>query len=538
MAFHLPFDLILVVLAFAALLAGVPVAVALGGTAVVVGALGSVFGVFDPVLLYAIPARLFGVATGNLLTAVPLFVLMGLALEKSGLVADMIKAVTGATGGQASRSGLTGGSRLPIAVVGVGVLLAASTGIVGASVVMLGLLTLGPMIEQGVPPHRAAGIVAATGTMGQIVPPSVVLIVLGDQLSNAYRTMQLDAGVFAPDTVSVSDLFAGGLLPGLLIAACFITHLVWVGRRERSLTPVDVCDRDTSPSTVSKSFAWNTLGIRFVPLAAPLILIVCVLGSILIGFATPTEAASVGLIATLVLVTLRSEAQRPRPVPWALLVVAIASAALSMILGAASVLATAFFICSGCALLALVILSVQRLVRAKQFAPVLMEAAHLTAMIFFIVFAASVFALVFRGFGGDARLTAFFEVLPGGTNGALFFVMVAIFLLGFFLEFLEICTLVVPLVAPVLLALPMADGSPMNPVWLGILIALNLQTSFLTPPFGVSLFYLRSVVPEGMSDWTIYRGVAPFIALQLLVLVAVFFVPPLATALPNWLFQG
>lgn len=538
MAAYLPFDLILVVLAFAALLSGVPVAVALGGTSVMVGVLGSLLGVFDPVLLFAIPARLFGVATGNLLTAVPLFVLMGLVLEKSGLVSDMIKAVTGAVDAQPSGSRQTGGSRLPIAVVGVGLLLAASTGIVGASVVMLGLLTLKPMIDQGVPPHRAAGVVAATGTMGQIVPPSIVLIVLGDQLSNAYRTMQLDAGVFAPDTVSVSDLFAGGLVPGVLLAACYIVHLAWVGRRDRFAFLADVVEDDTSELTVIKQTVKETFWYRIVPLAAPLALIVSVLGSILMGLATPTEAASVGLIATLVLVALRREASNRRASKLGLLVVAVASAAFSITLNAPSVLAIGLFACSSGALLALVFLGVQRLVRDQQFATVLIEAAHLTAMIFFIVFAASVFALVFRGFGGDERLTALFEILPGGTYGALFFVMVAIFLLGFFLEFLEICTLIVPLVAPVLLALPMGDGSPMNPVWLGILIALNLQTSFLTPPFGVSLFYLRSVAPAGMNDWTLYRGVAPFIALQLFVLVAVFFVPPLATALPNWLFQG
>jgi len=464
---NLPFDLILVLLAFGALFCGVPVGVALGGTAVVLAAGASQFGAFDPVLLSAIPARLFGIATGSLLTAVPLFVLMGLVLEKTGLVEDMIKAMTGLT-----RGGRVG---LPVAVVCVGILLAASTGIVGASVVMLGLLTLKPMIDEGVPQSRAAGIVAATGTLGQIVPPSIVLIVLGDQLSNAYRTMQLDAGIFAPDSISVSDLFAAGLVPGLLLGASFIVYLWVAGRGDRS-------EETPSPASVHAANGQPTL---ILALAAPIVLMVCVLGSILTGFATPTEAASVGLVAALVLAFLRQG---------------------------------------------------RRLFKSETVPNILVEAAHLTAMIFFIVFAASIFALVFRGFGGDERLTALFSILPGGTYGALLFVMVVIFLLGFFLEFLEICTLVVPLVAPVLLALPMADGSPMNPVWLGILIALNLQTSFLTPPFGVSLFYLRSVAPPSLTDSAVYRGVAPFIALQLAVLGLVFFWPALATALPTWLF--
>ncbi|MEL6946947.1 MAG: TRAP transporter large permease subunit [Pseudomonadota bacterium] len=474
----MPFDLLLVLLAFGSLWLRVPVGLALGGTSIAFALFGVMMGAFDGALLYAIPARVFGTVSAELLTAIPLFVLMGLVLERSGLVADLIASSVRLSDAGAAK----GGVRLQIAVIGVGVLLAASTGIVGASVVTLGLLALAPMIQAGVPAARASGLVVATGTLGQIVPPSIVLIVLGDQLSNAYRTVQLDAGNFAPDSITVSDLFAAGLVPGLILAAAYMAYAL-VSRHAAATSTAD--EAENLASALGKQQHANpteptlrrTVFSAFVLVA----LLFSVLGSILFGFAAPSEAASVGLLVALVFTG-------------------------------------------------------RRLMKARAIPSLLADGAHLSSAIFFIIVGASVFALVLRGFGGDTRLEGIFEALPGGTLGALFFVMVAVFVLGFFLEFLEICTLVVPLVAPILLAMPMADGSAMNPVWLGILLALNLQTSFLTPPFGVSLFYFRSIAPAGLSDLTLYRGVMPFVFIQLAVLVLVFAVPALATALPNALF--
>jgi tripartite ATP-independent transporter DctM subunit len=384
---------------------------------------------------------------------------MGLVLDRSRIAADMLQAAAGLFKG--SSAGLT------ISVTVVGLLLAASTGIVGASVVALGVVALPTLLRNGVSPHLASGTVAAAGTLGQIIPPSIVLIVLGDQMSNAWQKAQLDNGNFAPDTVSVADLFAGAFLPGLLLVGLYIAYQLVVARGQTGV-------QDTEPNPNAPAL-WRVL-------FSPLFLIAAVLGSMLLGLATATEAASVGAVGALLLAWGRLE--------------------------------------------------------RSQFKDVVFESGHLTAMIFLIVIGASMFSLVFRGLGGEETITGFLSELPGGTYGALFLVMGVIFVLGFFLEFLEISFVVVPLVAPILLAMPMADGSAMSPVWLGVLIALNLQTSFLTPPFGVSLFYLRSVAPKTITTKVIYRGVTPFVALQLLALLVIAFFPSLATFLPTYLFDG
>ncbi len=449
----------------AALLSGFPVGLALIITSIAFAVVASLFDAFDPLLLYAIPPRIFGVLTNPVLIAVPLFVFMGIVLEKSGLAEDMFQA--------AWRLFARSPFGLLASVTAVGVLLAASTGIVGASVVTLGVLGLPALLKAGVKPSLAGGSVAAAGTLGQIIPPSIVLIVLGDQISNAYQKAQTDAGNFAPETISVSDLFAGALLPGIMLAGLFIAYQYLATRSVFS-------SEDTSLEPVGNERPEPRLRVTLA-LVGPLLLILAVLGSILTGIAAPTEAASVGAVLAIVLAVLRNRDLR--------------------------------FL-----------------------KPAIAESIHLIAMIFLIVIAASIFSLVFRGLGGDELVGSYLDLIPGGTYGALIGVMLLIFLLGFFLEFLEITYMVVPLVAPVLLALPMPDGSAMPPVWLGVLIAINLQTSFLTPPFGVSLFYLRSVAPDEVTITATYRGILPFVGLQLLALAIVIIFPQLATWVPAVLF--
>lgn len=454
-------DIVFLIVLIGALMLGYPVALTLGGVSMLFAGVGYLVGAFDPALLLTLPSRLFGVMTNSVLVSIPLFVFMGLVLERSNIAQDMLDA--------AARlfANLRGG--LPISVMIVGAVMAASTGIVGASVVTLGLLALPGLLRNGVSPQLAGGAVAAAGTLGQIIPPSIVLIVLGDQMSNAWQKMQLDAGEFAPETVSVADLFAGTLVPGLLIVALFVVYLFWKSPSETA--------GDQGQAVPFKSGELRGLFMAFLP---PVLLIFAVLGSILFGLATPSEAAAIGAVGALLLARGRLD--------WAAL------------------------------------------------NSLLQDSVHLISMIFLIVIGASVFSLVFRGLGGEETITALLSQLPGGTYGALIIVMLVIFALGFFLDFLEISLVVVPLVAPVLLAMPLADGAAMSPIWLGVLIAINLQTSFLTPPFGLSLFYLRSVAPVEITTLSLYRGVIPFIFLQIIALIVVLAWPSLATFLPHFFY--
>ena len=438
-------DLLLLLAALGLILWGVPVAFALGGAALLFAGVAIALGAFDPFWLRAVPGRLFALAESRTLVAIPLFVLMGTLLERGGIARDLV-----ASAAHLMRR-VPGG--LPVAVTLVGLLLAAATGVVGASVIALGLVALPAMLRAGVAPARAAGTVAAAGTLGQIVPPSIVLLVLADQLGAAFSEAQTAGGGFASDTLTVADLFAGAALPGVILAMAFCALHLAGGRVARAAV-------DPPPRPVAS-------------LLLPLGLVVAVLGSILSGFATAAEAASVGACGAFLMVL-----ARPRPV-------ATAREALG-------------------------------------------DAVRLTGVVFAIVVGASVFALVFRALGGDDTVRALLEWMPGGAWGAVLFTMALVFLLGFVLEFLEIAFVVVPLAAPVLLAMEGVD-----PVWLGVLIALNLQTSFLTPPFGVALFYLRSVAPPSVTTAAIWRGVVPFVLIQLAVLLLVFLVPALATALPN-----
>jgi tripartite ATP-independent transporter DctM subunit len=451
--------LMLVVSLAGALLAGYPVAFTLAGVSLLFAGLGALLGVFDPVYLQAFPNRVFGTMGNETLLAVPLFVFMGVMLEKSRLAEELLEAVAAMFGER--RGGLA------VAVLLVGAVLAASTGIVGATVVTMGLIALPVMLRNGYCPRLATGTLCASGTLGQVIPPSIVLVLLGDQLGHAYQQAQLRLGNFAPKQVSVGDLFAGALIPGMLLVLLYLVYVLWVAWRQPQRAPALPADALARRST------WRLLR----AVVAPLALVIAVLGSILGGIATPTEAAAVGAVGASVFAALAGQLNL-------------------------------------------------RLVRAVSEQTVLV-----TAMVFAILVGASLFALVFRGYGGDDVVHAALTALPGGTLGAVVAVMLAMFLLGFILDFIEIVFIVVPIVAPVLFLLGV------DPVWLGVMMAVNLQTSFLTPPFGFSLFYLRGVAPAEVPTTAIYRGVAPFIALQLAMLALLAAVPGLATWLPGVLYR-
>ena len=442
---------------FLALLAGYAVAPTLGGVALLFAVVGGSAGIFDLNSLGFLPLRLYGIMTNQILIAVPLFVMMGITLERTRIAETLLESMARLMGR------MPGG--LGIAVIIVGMLMAASTGIVGATVVMMGLLALPSLLRHGYEPSFASGMIAATGTLGQIIPPSIALVLLGDVLSNAYQQAQISQGIFAPKTVSVGDLFAGALIPGLVLVLLYATYVLSRAFYQPKSAPAARAETDSGPLVVAL-----TKG-----LAPPLVLIAAVLGSILLGYATPTEAAAVGAMGALLL--------------------AIVYRALSRKI-------------------------LQEIMRATVLT---------TSMVFFILIGASIFSLVFRGYGGDDLIAALFTDMPGGQWTAIGIVMLVIFLLGFILDFIEITYVVVPIVGPVLLSMGV------DPIWLGVMIAVNLQTSFLTPPFGFALFYLRGVAPETIATSDIYRGVVPFIALQLLLLLLLVAVPTLATWLPNQL---
>ncbi|MFK8042656.1 TRAP transporter large permease subunit [Congregibacter sp.] len=433
------------------LMLGYPVAFTLAGTALLFAAVGTIAGGFDPAFLEALPGRLFGTISNVTLIAVPLFVMMGVILEKSKVAEELLESMSALLGR------LPGG--LAISVVLVGMLLAASTGIVGATVVTMGLLSLPTMLRAGYGPSIATGTICATGTLGQIIPPSIALVLLGDILSSSYQQAQLKLDVFNPQTVSVGDLFVGAIIPGLLLVGLYCLYILGMA----VLRPGSV------PPVKTRTMSWGKLLHGLIP---PLILIAVVLGSILAGAATPTEAAGVGATGALLLAALRGEVNQTK---------------------------------------------LQEIVTST---------LETTAMVFMILIGAAVFSLVFRGFGGEELIQAFFADLPGGVFSATLLVMLVIFALGFVLDFIEITFVVVPIVGPILLLMGV------DPIWLGIMIAINLQTSFLTPPFGFALFYLRGVAPDSVPTSAIYRGVIPFICIQLLVLAALWVWPQLATWLP------
>ena len=446
------------------LLAGYAVAPTLAGTALIFALAGAAFGVFDLGVLGFLPNRLFGIVTNQTLIAVPLFVLMGVTLERTRIAEALLHSLSLLMG--RVRGGLA------LAVTVVGALLAASTGIVGATVVAMGLLALPTMLQRNFDPSLATGTICATGTLGQIIPPSIALVLLGDVLSSAYQQAQLSQGVFSPKTVSVGDLFAGALVPGIVLVGLYLAYIVVAVRLRPNLAPA-AGERDDGDQSAEDITVRQLLR----GLLPPLALIVAVLGAILAGYATPTEAAAVGALGALLL-------------------------------------AVGF-----------------RALNVRVLGEICRSTLKTTAMVFFILVGASVFSLVFRGYGGDELVQGLFENMVGGVWGATLIVMLTIFCLGFILDFIEITYVVVPIVAPVLLAMGL------DPVWLGVLIAINLQTSFLTPPFGFALFYLRGVAPPQVSTMDIYRGVVPFVFLQIALMAALVAVPSLATWLPSVLYS-
>ncbi len=441
------------------LLVGFPVAFTLAGVSLLFAAVAQALGFFDASYLEALPSRVFGTMTNDTLIAVPLFVFMGLVLERTRIADDLLETLGLLFG--AVRGGLA------FSVVIVGTLLAASTGIVGATVVTMGLLCLPTMLKRGYDPQLATGAICASGTLGQIIPPSIILVMLGDVLSSAYSQAQLRMGSYSPKTISVGDLFVGALLPGLMLVGLYLLYVAGVALFRPAAAPA-------LPAEDCRAARVSGFGLRVLrALVAPIVLILAVLGSIVTGIATPTEAAAVGAVGALLLASLRRQ------------------------------------------------LTFERL------REIMSGTVRMSSMVFMILIGASMFSLVFRGLGGDDVVHELLAGLPGGALGAMLVVMLVMFLLGFILDFIEIVYVVVPIVGPVLLAMGL------DPVWLGVMIAMNLQTSFLTPPFGFALFYLRGVAPPEISTTTIYKGVVPWVALQLVALVILAIWPQIVTWLPG-----
>jgi tripartite ATP-independent transporter DctM subunit len=446
---------LMVAAVIAALMAGYPVALTLAGVSLMFAVLGHALGAMSFGILGALPQRIFGIMTNDVLLAVPMFIFMGVMLQQSQIAEQLLERMGRLFGS------LRGG--LGFSVVIVGALLAACTGMVGATAVTIGLVMLPAMLRHGYDPRLAAGTVAASATLAQIIPPSTVLVLLGDQLNNAYQAAQLAQGKFSPDVVSVSDLFAGALLPGLLLVGLYLAFLI--------ATAV------LRPQTCPPVAAGQKPGGLIDALLAPVALIVAVLGSILYGVATPTEAAAVGAVGAILLAARKGGIGR-------------------------------------------------------HVTPVVEKTTQITAMIYLILIGATLFSLVFRALGGDVMVQAALTDLPGGVAGAVLAVMAAMFLLGFVMDAFEIIFVVVPIVAPALLKMPGVD-----PVWLGIMMAVNLQTSYMHPPLGPTLFFLRGVAPPEITTRHIYVGVIPFVLIQLVALVVLWFVPALTTALPHALYR-
>ncbi|GAA4345920.1 TRAP transporter large permease [Kangiella taiwanensis] len=439
----------------AVLLWGYPVAFSLAGTSLIFVAIGAMTGILEPVQLNFMAGRLFKIMDRSTLIAVPLFIFMGLMLERTKIAEDLLESMATLFGK------LRGGMGFAVTIVGM--LLAASTGIVGATVVTMGLLSLPAMLKRGYKPELATGVICASGTLGQIIPPSIVLVLLGDVLANA-MTEAKSQGLQTEQVASIGDLFMGAVIPGMLLVVGYMIYIAFVAWRRPNDAPAMEIDEAELRQAIVRALK---------SLSLPLILIVAVLGSILYGIATPTEAAAIGAFGAILLASMRKQ------------------------------------------------LTLARL------RDVMQSTVKTTSMVFLILIGASIFSLVFRMYGGDEMIRHFFTELPGGLFTALLIVMIVMFLLGFILDFIEITFVVVPIIGPVLLMM----GA--DPIWLGVLIAINLQTSFLTPPFGFALFYLRGVAPKNIRTAQIYRGVIPFIGIQAIVLALIAFWPQLSTWLPT-----
>ena len=424
------FVLVFILVTFGFLLLGIPAGFVLSGNALLFALIGTQIGLFDYSYLQAIPNRIFGIMSNQNLLAVPLFIFMGLTLEKTKIAEELLEAMN------SLYKNSSGG--LAISVVLVGILMGASTGIVGASVITLGLLSLPVMLKNNYPKSLSCGVICASGTLGQIIPPSLVLILLADVISSSYQQAQLNMGIFSPQTVTISDLFAGAILPGLLLPLIYILYI-------------------------------KSLRIKL----DPILLIVIVLGSIIFGVATPSEAASLGVIGAIILSISKNKLQ----------------------------------------ITTLKIIS--------------LESIKLTSMVFLILVGATFFSLVFRGLEGEELIHSLLYYGPENKYLSLIITLGIMFLLGFILDFIEIIFIIIPLFGPVLFTYGF------DPVWVAIMIAMVLQTSFLTPPFGFSLFYLRGVAPKEVSTQEIYKGVVPFVIIQIVAIIIVFLIPEIATTIPR-----
>ncbi|MGD1865735.1 MAG: TRAP transporter large permease subunit [Phormidesmis sp.] len=427
--------------ALALLSLGYPVAFSLGGVAILFGIIGTAFGVFDPVFLTAMPQRIFGIMYNFTLLAIPYFIFMGAMLEKSGIAEDLLETM-GSLFGR-----IRGG--LAVAVVVVGALLAATTGVVAATVVTMGLISLPTMLRHGYNKDLASGVIAASGTLGQIIPPSIVLVVLADQLG-----------------ISVGDLFLGSVIPGLMMAGAFVIHVLAIAFFRPDMAPA-------LPPEMTNTQGGKLFAKIIKVMVPPLALILLVLGSIFFGIATPTEAGALGCFGAMILAAVKGQ------------------------------------------------------LKLQGVREVCDRTLRTTSMVIFILIGSTAFSLVFRGLNGDRFIADALLNLPGGEVGFLLVSMATIFILGFFIDFFEIAFIVVPLFAPI------AQQIGIDLVWYGVIIGANMQTSFLTPPFGFALFYLRGIAPKEITTGNIYRGVIPFIILQLLVLVAIIAFPPLVSWLPS-----
>ena len=453
-------SLLLFISIIAILLLGVPVSLALAGTSLIFAVIGIFLGEFEASFLTGLPNRIYGIMTNPTLLAIPLFVFMGITLEKSKIAENLLESLS------VLFSGIRGG--LAIAVTLIGMLLAASTGIVGATVVTMGLLALPTMQKNNYSTELSTGIICASGTLGQIIPPSIVLVMLGDVISSSYQYSQMNLGNYSPRTVSVGDLFAGALLPGVILVLFYISYILLISFIDPKSAPKNK-ESNIGPENPTKIIS---------SLLPPIGLMVVVLGSILLGVATPTEAAGIGAFGALVISYTRKALNKK------------------------------------------IILEISN------------STLKITGMVFFILISASVFSLVFRGFSGDELVHNFLTELPGDKVSAMIITMIIIFILGFILDFIEITFVVIPIVAPILL------GMGFDPVWLGIMIAINLQTSFLTPPFGFALFYLRGVAPDTVKTQQIYKGIVPFVLIQIIMLVVLSIYPEIVTFLPDYIYSN
>ena len=446
----------LFILVIFTLMLGYPVAFTLAGVSILFALVCGLTNNFDLSILYALPSRIFGIITNETLVAIPIFIFMGIMLEKSKIAENLLESMSNLL------SSIRGG--LGVSVIIVGALLAASTGIVGATVVTMGLLSLPTMLKKNYDVKIATGTILASGTLGQIIPPSIILILLGDVISSSYQEAQNMLGIFSQESVSVGDLFAGAIFPGLILVGFYIFYIVFIANFKKDLIP----DIKTKNKLNLKETIYSLL--------APLFLILTVLGSIIMGLATPTEASSVGALGSVFLAIINKQ------------------------------------------------------FNLKILKDVLIQASKITSMIFILLIGATIFSLVFRGLEGDIFINNALSTLPGEIYTKLFIVMLAIFILGFILDFIEITYVVIPVVAPILLSMGI------DPIWLGILIAINLQTSFLTPPFGFAIFYLRSVMPKNIKTTEVYKGVIPFIFIQIITIILIVIFPEVTTWLPEKVF--